>query len=182
MENSWLGIRKWGGMPNSDRHTVFISVGSNLGDKMANCRYGIARLTYLKEVTDCVTSPFYRTSPVDYLDQDWFVNAAMRLTTTLTPVVLLDQIAVIQKQAGRNSDKIRFGPRMLDLDIIFYDEQVIKTPRLEIPHPRMHKRRFVLQPICDIDPAFMHPVLGQPVKMLLEQLDDDQQEIFQIDD
>jgi 2-amino-4-hydroxy-6-hydroxymethyldihydropteridine diphosphokinase len=169
-------------MNSSPRHTVFISVGANLGDKMANCRYGIARLTYLKEVADCVTSPFYRTSPVDYLDQDWFVNAAIRITTTLAPWDLLDHIAVIQKQAGRNGDKIRFGPRMLDLDIIFYDAQMIKTPRLEIPHPRMHKRRFVLQPICDIDPAFIHPVFGQAVKVLLEQLDDEQQEIFRIDD
>lgn len=169
-------------MPNSARHMVFISVGANLGAKMANCRYGIARLTDLSDVADCVTSPFYRTSPVDYLDQDWFVNAALRLTTTLAPLELLDHIAVIQKQAGRKADKIRFGPRMLDLDIIFYDAQVLKTPRLEIPHPRMHKRRFVLQPICDIDSMFMHPVLRQPVKVLLEQLGDDQQEIFRIDD
>ena len=169
-------------MNDSARHTVFISVGANLGAKMANCRYGIARLTDLSDVADCVTSPFYRTSPVDYVDQDWFVNAALRLTTTLAPLELLDHIAVIQKQAGRNADKIRFGPRILDLDIIFYDAQVIRSPRLEIPHPRMHKRRFVLQPICDIDPNFRHPVLGQRVRRLLDQLDDDQQEIDRIDD
>ncbi len=168
-------------MNSSGRHTVFISVGANLGDKLANCRYGIACLADLSEVSDCVTSPFYRTSPVDYLDQDWFVNGALRITTTLAPLELLDHIAVIQKQAGRDGDKIRFGPRMLDLDIIFYGAQVVRTPRLEIPHPRMHKRRFVLQPICDIDPAFVHPVLGRRVHELLDQLDDDQQEIFRID-
>ena len=169
-------------MANNGRHTVFISVGANLGDKLANCHFGIACLNDLREVSACATSPFYRTSPMDYLDQDWFVNAAVRITTTLTPLDLLDHITLIQKQAGRHGDKIRFGPRMLDLDIIFYDTQVIKIPRLEIPHPRMHKRRFVLQPICDIDPAFVHPVLNLRVRELLERLNDDQQEIFRIDD
>ena len=168
-------------MHHSQAHTVFISVGANLGDKMANCRFGIARLRELDGVADVVTSPFYRTAPVDFLDQDWFVNAAVRLQTTLAPIELLDHIAVIQGQAGRRGDKIRFGPRLLDLDIIFYGRQVVDLPRLEIPHPRMHKRRFVLQPICDIDSQFRHPLRGQTVATLLAQLDDDQQEIIRID-
>jgi 2-amino-4-hydroxy-6-hydroxymethyldihydropteridine diphosphokinase len=165
----------------SGEHTVFISVGANLGDKVANCRFGMARLTALAGVNAYVTSPFYRTAPVDYLDQDWFVNAAVRLTTTIAPLDLLDHIAVIQRAAGRVGDKIRFGPRRLDLDIIFYGQRVVQHPRLEIPHPRMHKRRFVLQPICDIDSKFVHPVRGQCVQTLLDQLDDDQQEIIRID-
>ncbi len=169
-------------MQSSGPRTVFISVGANLGDKMSNCRFGIAQLAALADVGRMAVSPFYRTAPVDYLDQDWFVNAALRLTTTLAPVELLDNIIAIQKQAGRKEDKIRFGPRVLDLDIIFYGDQVVREPRLEIPHPRMHKRRFVLQPICDIDPAFIHPVRGLTVKALLDRLDDDQQEIFRIDD
>ena len=119
---------------------------------------------------------------MDYFDQDWFVNAAVRIATHLAPLELLEQIGTIQKQAGREDQKIRFGPRVLDLDIIFYDSQVIRSPQLEIPHPRMHKRRFVLQPICDIDPKFIHPLQGQPVQMLLDQLDDDEQEIYRIDD
>jgi 2-amino-4-hydroxy-6-hydroxymethyldihydropteridine diphosphokinase len=161
--------------------TVFVSVGANLGDKLANCRFGIARLAALAGVSDCVTSPFYRTAPVDYRDQDWFVNAAVRLATTLSPLELLDHIQTIQKAAGRDGDKIRFGPRLLDLDIIFFGSEVRRTPRLAIPHPRMHKRRFVLQPICDIDPAFVHPVRGASVQSLLDALDDDQQEIYRID-
>ncbi|MGD9096503.1 MAG: 2-amino-4-hydroxy-6-hydroxymethyldihydropteridine diphosphokinase [Desulfobacterales bacterium] len=168
-------------MHGSGQHTVFISVGANLGDKLGNCRFGIAQLTTLAAVNQVAVSPFYRTAPVDYLDQDWFVNAALRLTTHLTPLELLDTIIAIQTQAGRREDKIRFGPRVLDLDIIFYADRVIREPRLEIPHPRMHKRRFVLQPICDIDPAFVHPVRGQAVQALLNRLDDDQQEIFRID-
>ena len=169
-------------MHDDREHTAFISVGANLGDKMANCRLGIARLSELDGIADVLTSSFYRTAPVDYLDQDWFVNAAMRFQTTLAPLELLEHIAVIQRQAGRSDDKIRFGPRRLDLDIIFYGQRVIQTPRLEIPHPRMHKRRFVLQPICDIDPQCRHPVMGQSVQRLLGALEDDQQEIIRIDD
>jgi 2-amino-4-hydroxy-6-hydroxymethyldihydropteridine diphosphokinase len=169
-------------MHGSGRHTVFISVGANLGDKLGNCRFGIAQLAAFAGEGRVAVSPFYRTAPVDYLDQDWFVNAALRLTTRLTPLELLDRIIEIQTRAGRKEDQIRFGPRVLDLDIIFYGAQVIRAPRLEIPHPRMHKRRFVLQPICDIDPAFIHPVRGQTVLALLNRLDDEQQEIFRIDD
>ena len=169
-------------MHSGGQHTVFISVGANLGDKVANCRFGLAQLAALEKVDQITTSPFYRTAPVDYLDQDWFVNAALRLTTTLAPLELLEGLLAIQKQAGRKEDKIRFGPRVLDLDIIFYGDRVIREPRLEIPHPRMHKRRFVLQPICDIDPAFIHPLRRQSVQALLSQLDDEQQEIFRIND
>ena len=91
----------------SDENTVFISVGANLGDKVANCRFGIARLTALAGVSACVTSPFYRTAPVDYLDQDWFVNAAVRLTTTIAPLDLLDHILKNAVLPGRLED-LRF--------------------------------------------------------------------------
>jgi len=122
-------------------------------------------------------SLFYRTSPVDYLDQDWFVNAAVKIETELGPFDLLGALQGVQQAIGRKKGGIRFGPRVLDLDIIFYDGMILKTPALEIPHPRMHKRRFVLQPICDIDPGIMHPVLNQSVAFLLQSIDGDDQEI-----
>jgi 2-amino-4-hydroxy-6-hydroxymethyldihydropteridine diphosphokinase len=122
-------------------------------------------------------SPFYRTAPVDYLDQDWFVNAALQLEITLAPTELLAAIQLIQRQAGRLKDPIRFGPRIIDLDIIFYDTLIINSPELVIPHPRMHKRRFVLQPICDIDPAFVHPVFQKEIQTLLRQLPDETQRV-----
>ena len=125
-------------------------------------------------------SRFYRTSPVDYLDQDWFVNAAVKIETPLDPLDLLATLQAIQQQAGRTKGEIRFGPRVLDLDIIFYDQLVMKTPTLEIPHPRMHKRRFVLQPICDIDPDIVHPLLNISVKSLLNQIGDNEQEVFEL--
>ena len=160
-------------------HSVIISVGSNIGDKQDNCQKGIDHLMASGNATLVKASRFYRTSPVDYLDQEWFVNAAVKFETILEPLELLEVLKAVQQQCGRTKSGIRFGPRVLDLDIIFYDRLVMKSPTLEIPHPRMHKRRFVLQPICDIDPDIIHPLLNIPVKSLLNQLGDNGQEVFE---
>ncbi len=163
-----------------NNHSAIISVGSNLGDKKGNCRQGIDDLLAAGQATLVKVSPFYRTSPVDYFDQDWFVNAAVKFETRLEPFELLAILQAVQQQGGCTKSDIRFGPRVLDLDIIFYDRLVINTPTLEIPHPRMHKRRFVLQPICDIDPDIIHPILNISVKSLLNQLEDAGQEVFEL--
>jgi 2-amino-4-hydroxy-6-hydroxymethyldihydropteridine diphosphokinase len=160
-----------------ERHTVYLSVGSNLGDKLDNCLKGIAALGAGGECELLAGSRFYRTSPVDYMDQDWFVNAAVQVATRLDPSALLEKLLAVQSQMGRKGTKIRFGPRTLDLDILLYDQRVMRTPTLEIPHPRMHKRVFVLQPICDINPAINHPVLGKTVADLLQQLDAKDQQV-----
>ena len=161
-------------------HTAIISVGSNIGDKQDNCQKGIDRLMASGNAFLVKASRFYRTSPVDYLDQDWFVNAAVKIETLLKPLELLEVLKAVQQQCGRTKSGIRFGPRVLDLDIIFYDRLVMNTPTLEIPHPRMHKRRFVLQPICDIDPNIVHPLLNISLKSLLNQLGDNEQEVFEL--
>ncbi len=162
-------------------HTAFLSVGSNMGDKIAYCRFGISQLASHPEIVVTATSPFYRTAPVDFTDQDWFVNAAFRIVTQLDPIALLGVTQAVQVAAGQGGKTVRFGPRILDLDIIFYDQVMMKNADLELPHPRMHKRRFVLQPICDIDPQFAHPAFGCSVKDMLENLKDDQQEVVRID-
>ncbi len=151
-------------------HRAYLSVGSNLGDPLENCCRGIEALCNDGKVRLVDRSPFYRTEPVDYLDQNWFINAALYIETQLKPLDLLAKTQQIQASFGRKAGGVRFGPRVLDLDIIFYDELNLETPRLTIPHPRMHKRRFVLQPICDIDPTVMHPTLGKNVQDLLNQL------------
>ena len=92
-----------------------------------------------------------------------------------------ERVAEVVRSMGRKADTIRFGPRVLDLDILLYDDRVIRTPRLEIPHPRMHKRAFVLQPICDIDPTIIHPVLGQTASDLLSHLADDDQRVIALE-
>ena len=159
-------------------HTAYISVGSNIGNKLENCRRGIRQLgrddVWLK-----AESRTYQTEPVDYTDQDWFINLVVKVETLLDPHRLLQRLQSIQRKGGRLQDSIRFGPRVLDLDIIFYDEKVINSTQLVIPHPRMHKRRFVLQPLCDIDPAIIHPVLKTDVRTLLNCLDENEQRIIE---
>lgn len=154
---------------------AYISIGSNLGDPLCNCLTGIRMLCGHAPVELTAISPFYWTEPVDYLDQQWFLNAALKIATPLDPLDLLATLQQVQSALGRKTDAIRFGPRVLDLDIIFYEGVVLDTAHLHIPHPRMHKRRFVLQPICDIDPTVEHPVLHRSVESLLKDLDPDTQ-------
>lgn len=162
--------------------TAIIAVGSNIGDSLHHCRSGIARLEIQQLGRITGQSAFYRSEPVDYLDQDWFVNAAVRMETHLSPEQLLAALQRIEKKMGRKAAKIRFGPRVLDLDIIFFGERVIRQKALQIPHPRMHKRRFVLLPVCDIDPEINHPVLQRSVRDLLDQLEPEGQGLIRIDD
>ena len=158
-------------------HTAYICVGSNLGNKLENCRQGVAELTRGKTSRLMEQSPVYQTEPVDYKDQNWFVNYVVKIETVLEPLALLDRLKSIEHHAGRTRDSVRFGPRVLDLDIIFYDEMVMDDPRLVIPHPRMHKRRFVLKPVCDIDPHIIHPVFHCTMQSLLEKIDEEGQRI-----
>ncbi len=156
---------------------AYIAVGSNLGDKQSNCEKGIAALNQTPGITVTARAKLYKTAPVDFTDQDWFVNTAVSVTTDLAPHDLLKQLKRIESAVGRLKSDIRFGPRVLDMDIILYDTLVFKSDTLEIPHPRMHKRRFVLRPICDIDPLVMHPALKNPVKTLLDGIEDPDQEL-----
>jgi 2-amino-4-hydroxy-6-hydroxymethyldihydropteridine diphosphokinase len=161
-------------------HTAFVGVGSNLGQKQDNCIRGIAALTSDGHSRLLNRSRLYRTAPVDYLNQDWFVNCAVQIETCLDPFELLAVLQDIQKNAGRVQDIIRFGPRILDMDIIFFDVAVIEHPDLTLPHPRMHLRRFVLKPLCDMDPTLRHPILGQTVQQLLDNLDDAGQGVVEL--
>ena len=162
-----------------DLHIAYISAGSNMGDRLLNCRKGIEALTEAANSRILAQSRIYATEPVDYRDQDWFINMMVKLGTALDPFELLNHIEHIQRAAGRVQKPIRFGPRILDLDIILYDDRVIDSERLVVPHPRMHKRRFVLKPICDIDPAIIHPVLKQEMQFLLERLGEEEQKVFE---
>jgi 2-amino-4-hydroxy-6-hydroxymethyldihydropteridine diphosphokinase len=161
-------------------HTAFVGVGSNLGQKQDNCVRGIAALTSDGHSRLLNQSRLYRTEPVDYLDQDWFVNCVAKIETCLDPFELLSVLQDIQKKAGRIQDAVRFGPRILDMDIIFFDMSVIDHPELTLPHPRMHLRRFVLKPICDMDPTLRHPIFDQTVQQLLDNLEDAEQGVVEL--
>ena len=163
------------------KHIAILSIGSNMGDKLANCKQAIAALTADGSSRILARSAFYKTDPVDYTDQDWFINTAVKIETTLSPKTLLRNIQKIQRQAGREKDAVRFGPRIIDIDIIFFDDRISEDPELTIPHPRAHKRRFVLQPICDIDRQILHPVLKKSAQVLLDDLQDDTQGIERLE-
>jgi len=162
-----------------ERHIAYIGAGSNIGNKCSNCRNGINQLTRSGESVLKGLSKFYKTEPVDYKDQDWFINVVIKIETIFDPFQLLKELKSIERKIGREDAPIRFGPRILDLDILLYDDLVTRSSGLVIPHPRMHKRRFVLKPICDIDPKIVHPVLKKEMHYLLDNLDENEQRIVE---
>jgi 2-amino-4-hydroxy-6-hydroxymethyldihydropteridine diphosphokinase len=152
------------------RHTVFLGLGSNVGDKKGNLRHALQQLG-VASVQVIRVSPVYRTEPVDYTEQDWFLNQVVEVETELTPRALLDLCQKIESMLGRKRNILR-GPRSIDLDILFFDECVLSQPDLTIPHPRLHERRFVLVPLSDIAPAMIHPLFRQSVRDLLKRCND----------
>lgn len=158
---------------------VYISVGSNLGDRRENLNRAANALDRCESVTVTAVSPFYMTEPVDYTDQGWFVNAVLKIETECLPHELLAFLKRIEKEMGRHGKSVRYGPRIIDLDILYYADRVLKEEGLEIPHPRMHKRCFVLQPLYDIDREILHPVFKKtPGEFLREMNDKENQKII----
>ena len=149
-------------------HLVFIALGSNLGDRAANLQAAIEALE--PEVHTLKCSPVYETPPWGYSDQPQFLNQVVEAETDLSPVALLECMKKIEVQLGRQ-ETFRFGPRLIDLDIIFYDREVIDSPPLTIPHPRLETRAFVLMPLADLAPQNLHPKLGVTVLDLLAKVD-----------
>ena len=161
------------------KHTVYIGIGSNVGDKADNCRKGIAAIG---ECEGCIVeaqSPLYETEPVYLESQDWFMNGVIRISTDLEPEALFARLKAIEHAMGRRPGGARFGPRILDLDILLYDDRILRAGQLQIPHPNLHERRFVLRPLCDIAPELVHPVIGQNVKSLLSDLKDGGKKVIQ---
>ena len=160
-------------------HSAYIGAGSNIGDKLSNCKNGIVSLAKTQNTQTIKWSKFYRTEPVDYKKQDWFINCVVKIKTGLDPVQLIKELKSIEYDAGRLDDTVRYGPRILDMDILLFDDIVMNSSGLIIPHPRMHKRRFVLKPMCDIDPFIVHPVFKKEMHHLLAALDENEQRIIE---
>jgi len=144
-------------------------LGSNLGDRETTLARAAESLAALGRVT--AVSPWLQTAPVGYADQPDFLNGAVLLETQLPPTELLHRLLQIELTHGRDrSHGIVKGPRTLDLDLLLYDDVVMTTPELTLPHPEMHTRRFVLEPLAAIAPEWTHPVLQQTVQQLLQKL------------
>jgi 2-amino-4-hydroxy-6-hydroxymethyldihydropteridine diphosphokinase len=135
--------------------TVYLALGSNLGDREANLRRAIQLLEHSAIIITQLSS-IYETEPVDYLDQPWFLNAVLEAQTDLSPAELLATLRRIELQMG-NQKPIPKGPRLMDLDMLLYGDAVIDTPTLQVPHPRMLQRNFVLVPLSEIAPHLRHP-------------------------
>jgi 2-amino-4-hydroxy-6-hydroxymethyldihydropteridine diphosphokinase len=147
--------------------SAYLSLGSNIGNRDANLREAIRRLEAVGSIT--AISSFYETEPVEFTAQDWFMNCVVLLETEQTPLDLLQSILNIEQSMGRRRIQNK-GPRNIDIDILLFDDLVVNTAELTIPHPAMHQRRFVLAPLAEIAPNVQHPVLLKTAQELLDGL------------
>ncbi len=149
-------------------HRAFIAIGTNLGDRKRNIELAVKKME-ANQIAVIKKSPVYSTMPYGYKNQPMFLNCVVEAQTDMSVEELLHTLQKIEKEMGRTK-KIHWSPRIIDLDIIFFDSDIINKPDLQIPHPDMQNRDFVLKPLKDIAPDFVHPVLRKTVKELLEQL------------
>ena len=157
--------------PEASPNVVFIGVGANLGPVRENFTRALRSMERRARVV--AVSSLYESDPVGPQDQPKFTNAVVKVETELSPFELLDYLKTIEKEIGRKKTK-KWGPRVIDLDIIFYEDLVISTDSLVIPHPRAHERKFVLEPLLEIDPAAWHPAKNMAVRDICSGLGDSQ--------
>ena len=148
--------------------TIYIGLGSNLGDRVLNLREAVHRVSELVSVEQ--VSRLYVAAPLGYIRDDAFINAALKARTELKPIELLRELQAIERAMGRR--RVQYGPRPIDLDILFYGSWQMESIELTLPHPRLAQRAFVLKPLADIAPDLMHPVMYYTVAQLLQDADD----------
>lgn len=149
-------------------HIVYLALGSNIGSRLANLKNAVGQLAPLMNVKK--KSPVYETPPWGFKDQPAFLNQVVMAETYLEPEALLGHLKGLERTLGR-VESFQNGPRLIDLDILFFDDLILDSPALVIPHPRLHRRAFVLVPLNDIAPGLIHPLLDKPVSELLLDVD-----------
>ncbi len=150
---------------------AFIGIGSNLDEPAARCRDALRRLAEVPMVHLLRCSSLYRTEPVGFRDQPWFVNCVAEIRTEMRPRPLLHALKNMEREMGRTEGR-RWGPRVIDLDILLYGQEVIAEEGLIIPHPELHRRRFVLEPLCELASYAIHPAFGVSLRGLMDRLTD----------
>ena len=150
---------------------VYLSLGSNLGDRVGYLQQATSLLSASEKINVVATSSFYESEPWSMNSENWFVNAVIQISTTFTPEELLNECQRIENQLGRKRIASRnYIDRTLDIDILFYDDLILYHPDLIIPHIDLENREFVLQPMCELNPFWKHPVNGKSMKELLSEL------------
>lgn len=149
--------RKW--------HTVYLSLGTNMGDKKKNLLEAIGKIGKLENTKVTSQSTILETEPFGYTEQDMFLNACIEIKTLFTPQELLEKLLGIELEMGRVRT-IKWGPRIIDIDILFFDDEIIQDKNLAVPHPWISERMFVLEPLCEIAPNLIHPLERKPVATL----------------
>ena len=145
---------------------AYVGLGSNVGDRERMLWSALHMLAFNPEVDVVAVSSIRETDPVGFLDQPRFLNAAAAVETELAPRALLDLLLSVERELGRTRDGPRFGPRSIDLDLLLYGEEALEEPGLSVPHPRLHERRFVLEPLAELDPELVVPGRGAVAALL----------------
>ena len=154
-----------------DGVVCFLGIGSNVGNPVSNCAAAVKHISDIDGVRTLRCSSLYKTQPVGFKEQDWFVNGIIEIRTRLKPRSLMNAMQRVEDEMGRIRDK-KLGPRIIDIDILLYGQAVMEEKGLVIPHSELHKRRFVLVPLNEMAPCAIHPAFGISVKGLLDRLQD----------
>lgn len=152
------------------RHRVFLSIGSNIGDKKYNLLTAVKNIGLIEDTEVAKVSSILETAPFGVVDQDDFLNACLEISTLLTPQELLKELLAVEEKMGRVRTR-KWGPRIIDIDILLFDKEIIEENNLAVPHPWMCERSFVLDPLCEIAPNVVHPLMNKTIFNLKRELD-----------